>query len=662
MKNSMSIVDVYAWVCKTGKLIEKCYINNVYHSNVNTIIFKLYCKHLSYNPLLIMEAGRRIHLTKYTIPKEHKITSLCSALRKHLRRLIIESVELVGWERIVKITIASPKRKYYLYVELLPRGIIVLTDENNVILHTTRTLELKDRVIRRGKEYKLPPPLSVNPLKANVEEVSRAVLKGKDIIRGLVRGLGLPSELAEETCFRVKIDKYTSSKEIPFNIYEKIIKTIREIIEEAKEGLGYIVLKNAELITVLPFKPTYLAEKYSLKMFSDFNEALDLFFTEKMKRETIAKIAKAKEREVKRLEYSLEKAKKLKEKYSKEAINLRHVGNLILKNIDSISKIIECFRRRDVRRKEEEAVKICSMEVKEPSIRILGFNRNEGIVEVEIEGKTVKVSIRKSAYENASKCFEKAKELQRKVSKIEEKIRELKEKIEKLEREVEYAKVEEKAKVRKKEWYEKYHWIIKGKYLIIGGRNAEQNESIVKKHLEANDIFIHAEIHGAPAVIIKSKGPAPKDVIREAALIAAAYSRAWKEGLGVADVYWVWGKQVSKKPPPGEYLPKGAFMIYGKRNYIRNIPLILALGIEKVNESLRIIVGSEEHVKEKALAYVILKPGHISPHKLANEIKNILIKKAPKELEPLLKTIPVEEIALRIPGPSVIRKTIINTK
>ncbi len=662
MKNSMSIVDVYAWVGRTGKLIEKCYINNIYHSNVNTIVFKLYCKHLSYNPLLIMEAGRRIHLTKYTMPKERKITSLCSALRKHLRRLIIESVELIGWERIVKITIASPKRKYRLYVELLPRGVIVLTDENNVILHTTKTLELKDRVISRGKEYKPPPSLSVNPLKANVEEVSKAILKGKDVIRGLVRGLGLPSELAEETCFRMKIDKHSPPKEIPFSTYEKIVRIIREIVDEAKEGLGYVVSKNTELVTVLPFKPTYLAEEYSLKMFSDFNEALDLFFTEKAKREAATKVAKAKEREIKKLEHSLEKAKELKEKYSREAVNLKQAGSLILKNIDPINKIIECFRRRVVRRKGEEAIKICSMEVKEPGIRILGFSRKEGIVEVEVEGKAVKVSIRKSAYENASKCFEKARELQRKASKIEEKIGELREKIEKLEREVEYAKVEEKAKVRKKEWYEKYHWIIKGEYLIIGGRNAEQNESIVKKYLEANDIFIHAEIHGAPAVIIKSKGPAPEDVIREAALIAAAYSRAWKEGLGAVDVYWVWGKQVSKKPPPGEYLPKGAFMIYGKRNYIRNVPLVLALGVEKVNESLRIIVGSEEHVKKKALAYVVLKPGRFSSHKLADEIKNIFTKKAPKELEPLFKTISIEEIALRIPGPSVVGKTIINIK
>ena len=661
MKKSMSIVDIYAWVKASGSLIEKCYINNIYHPYENVILLKLYCKHLSYNPMLLMEAGKRIHLTKYSIPKEHKISPLCSALRKLLRRSIIEKLEILDWERIVKITVTLSKQKYFIYVELLPRGVIVLTDENNKILHTTRTLELKDRVIRRGREYKLPPTLGINVLEASPEEVKNAVSKYKKIIQGLVRGLGLPGEVAEEICFRAGIDKNISPKQLPMGFFSKIINTVKDVIQESEKNIGYVVLEEEKAVTVLPFEPKHLLVKgFTLKTFDNFNEALDFFFSEKLREEKAIEAIRLKEKELRKIEHALEEAKKLREEYRSKAMELRQAGELILKNRELLDRVIECFRSREIRRKGEEAVKICSEKVKRTGIRILSFNRKNGTIILQINGKEVSVDFRKNAYENASSKFEKARELERKISRINEKIKELHRKIEELKYETKLLEAEEKAKIRRKEWYEKYHWVVEENYLIIGGRNADQNESIVKKYMESNDIFMHAEIHGAPVVVIKAKGTVSEKALREAAIIAAAYSKAWKEGLGAIDVYWVWGRQVSKKPPSGEYLPKGAFMIYGKRNYIRDIPLTLALGLEKVNSWLRIIVGSEEHVKNKSIAYVTLAPGHISPHSLAKIIKEELIKKVPEKLKPLIKSISVEELALRIPGPSVIGKIVIN--
>jgi len=611
--------------------------------------------------MLLIEAGKRIHLTKYSIPKEHKISPLCSALRKLLRRSIIEKLEILDWERIIRITVTPPKQKYFIYVELLPRGVIALTDENNKILHTTKTLELKDRVIRRGNEYKLPPALGINILKTSPEEVRNAISKYKKVIQGLAKGLGLPGEVAEEICFRAGIDKNISPKQLPIEFFSKIVNTIKDIIQECEKNIGYVLLEEEKAVTVLPFEPKHLIAKgFSLKTFDNFNDALDFFFSEKLREEKAIEAIKLKEKELRKIEHALEEAKKLREKYHSRAVELRQSGELILKNRELIDKVIECFRSREVRRKGEEAVKICSEKVKQTNIRILSFNRKNGTIILHIDGKEVSVDLRKNAYENASSKFEKARELERKVSRINEKIEELHRKIEELKYETKLLEVEEKAKIRRKEWYEKYHWVIEDNYLIIGGRNADQNESIVRKYMEPNDIFMHAEIHGAPVVIIKAKGKISEKALKEAAIIAAAYSKAWKEGLGAIDVYWVWGKQVSKKPPSGEYLSKGAFMVYGKRNYIRNIPLTLALGLEKLNSWLRVVVGSEEHVKNKTVAYVTLIPGHISPHSLAKIIKEELIKKAPEKLKPLIKSISVEELALRIPGPSVIRKIVIN--
>ena len=67
--------------------------------------------------------------------------------------------------------------------------------------------------------------------------------------------------------------------------------------------------------------------------------------------------------------------------------------------------------------------------------------------------------------------------------------------------------------------------------MIIGGRDADQNESLVRKLLEPNDIFVHADIHGASAVIVKCVGKISEKALREASVIAASFSKAWKQGL-----------------------------------------------------------------------------------------------------------------------------------
>jgi hypothetical protein len=189
--------------------------------------------------------------------------------------------------------------------------------------------------------------------------------------------------------------------------------------------------------------------------------------------------------------------------------------------------------------------------------------------------------------------------------------------------------------------------------LAIGGRDAKQNESIVKKYLTPKRIFMHAEIHGAPVVIMFTEGKEPDEKdLTDAALLSAAYSKAWKLGIGTTNVYWVWGNQVSKSPPPGEYLTKGSFMVYGKRNYIKNIELKIAIGIELTNNQPRIIVGTPENIAKKTIVYATLIPGDNDPSKTAHKLKKLLSSKLPEELQGIIDAIGINEIIQRIPGKS----------
>jgi len=60
-------------------------------------------------------------------------------------------------------------------------------------------------------------------------------------------------------------------------------------------------------------------------------------------------------------------------------------------------------------------------------------------------------------------------------------------------------------KVRKQMWFEKFFWFISSEnYLVIAGKDAQQNETIVKKYLKDGDVYVHADIHGASSCIGKN--------------------------------------------------------------------------------------------------------------------------------------------------------------
>jgi len=124
--------------------------------------------------------------------------------------------------------------------------------------------------------------------------------------------------------------------------------------------------------------------------------------------------------------------------------------------------------------------------------------------------------------------------------------------------------------------------------LVIGGRDAQQNEILVKKYLKAGDIYVHADIHGATSIIIKnnsSSSDIPPKTLNEAATMATCHSAAWDAKV-VTSAWWVYHNQVSKTAPTGEYLTTGSFLIRGKKNYLPPSYLVYGFGFMfKVDET-----------------------------------------------------------------------------
>lgn len=136
--------------------------------------------------------------------------------------------------------------------------------------------------------------------------------------------------------------------------------------------------------------------------------------------------------------------------------------------------------------------------------------------------------------------------------------------------------------IRKVHWFEKFNWFISSEnYLVISGRDAQQNEMIVKRYMSKGDLYVHAELHGASSTVIKNHkpdNPIPPLTLNQAGSFTVCHSQAWNSKI-VTSAWWVYPHQVSKTAPTGEYLTVGSFMIRGKKNFLPPHPLIMGFGI-----------------------------------------------------------------------------------
>ena len=137
---------------------------------------------------------------------------------------------------------------------------------------------------------------------------------------------------------------------------------------------------------------------------------------------------------------------------------------------------------------------------------------------------------------------------------------------------------------RKAFWFEKFYYFISSDgYLVLGGKDAQQNELLYRRYLKKGDIYVHADLQGAASVIVKNMistpdAPIPPTTLSQAGALSVCTSIAW-DSKAVMAAWWVNSDQVSKTAPTGEYLTTGGFMIRGKKNFLPPSQLLLGFAV-----------------------------------------------------------------------------------
>jgi predicted ribosome quality control (RQC) complex YloA/Tae2 family protein len=677
---NFSNFDVFAIAKELDLILRDSLILNVYEVE-DLLILKINTKtHGKKN--LIIKKDTRINLTDYNYPIPKYPNQYIMSLRKLLKNRQILSISQYNFCRIVIMELRNIEGEpWKLIIELFNKGNYILLDDNNIIKIARKYQKLKDRSILANKEYQFPTSRGKDFLSINQEEFIDLIKQDTDVelVRFMARNINIPGYYSEELCFSSDIKKDVIGASLNDEDVNRLFNSFKKLRNQLLFGSynPQIILNENVEISVIPFGLD-IFKNYTQKGFDSFNSAVDEFYSkidsENIKSPYDKKIQeqiKTQEKIIKNQEEYLEELKNKKKKYYEH-------GDFIYANFNSLNKLISVIQNAkqkghnfyeindkliNAKLEELEGTEYFNKIIPKTKTLIININENE-----------VYLDLKKSLGENANIIYNKGKKAEKKITGTIPAIEKTKQKIKQLKIEKESMEVEIDFLIKKpkKNWYEKFRWFNSSEgFLVVGGRDASSNEAIFKKYLDSNDLVLHTTFPGSPLTLIKNpeNKKIPDNTIQEAADFVASYSSAWKENWGVVDIFYIKPEQVSKSPPSGEFLPKGSFMISGKKNFIKNAKTELAIALDLIeiqndanNEVQikypRIISGPSRVIEKQSQNVIIIIPSKtgLTKGKIAKEIKSLFVKNSEKELRKWTNLLSIDEILLYLPtGSSVIK-------
>jgi predicted ribosome quality control (RQC) complex YloA/Tae2 family protein len=585
----MSGVDLLAVVSELRRSLP-LWIGKVYQYDQKLLGIRLNGQeHARYH--LLIESGRRIHRAA-TPPEPPKLpSSFAMLLRKHLEGGRVLGIEQHGLERIVSIEIGRKDTCYHLVFEVFDEGNVVLCDADWRIVKPLWHHRFKDREVVPGAEYTLrgrsdpiPPFAEVSALLADSE---------RDVARTLAVGLRLGGPFAEEVCSRAGIDRGSPAASVdPVSMYGALEGMIREVIEHPDP------VCDAKSVWPIP-----LSSLKESKPCGPFDAALEALYPlappvkEVEKREALSREERIRQQQEQAVAGFEQKIRRYE-----------RIAEVIYEQYQLVSEIITTLETASKTRSWQEIAKVLKGAENPVAKRIVRVDPATASVEVDI-GERVTLFVHESVEQNVERYYEQARKFKKKRAGA---LAAMAVPVKKA-----AAKPGARAGPEKKRWYHRFRWFeTSDGVLVIGGRDAGQNEELVKRYMEGKDTFVHADVHGASVVIVKGETQHMDEVAR----FAASYSGAWRAGHLEADVYAVRPDQVSKTPESGEFVARGSFIVRGERRWFRSVPLGIAIGYGPRG----VIGGPPEAVSKRTEVSVLLRPGPFEPNDTAKQVLRAL--------------------------------------
>lgn len=644
----LSGIELHYLVNKiSSKITSSYYVSDITSITKNSILLKLHHPTESDINLIVSTKGIWITSKKYKQMEENQLLSILS---REIERAKINSVSQPGSERIFFLHfINKDNKERKLVVEIFGKGNIILCDKSMKILWILNPVEVRHRILKTGLEYVLPPNRGEDVFQISLEGMKKSrdsQPENTDLVRWLAKCTSLPRKYVEEILLHSGISaKYANnlSDNDVHDIYYKTKEITSKVIDETNHEPSIMV---DELGLAIDASPIVMSGDSNGKKVESYMDGIDQVLSNEII--SIGRSLKTEEtdRKILELEHDLEEQNKAKTQVITRSQNLRRVAHELM-NLSSmgVEDMNDSTVRSLLEKNDSEIVK------------------ENGITYLNIENERIKFEL--SIPKSSSLLFSRAKELERGAINIDKASEELRLRVEKLHNQTQ--KIHEKiqfSKLESKQWYERYRWFVTSDgYLVIGGRDASSNSAIIRKYMTENDIIFHAEIHGSPFFLVKNVNNQEKQnsgYVEETAQATISFSRAWKDGLSSGDAYWVFPNQVKKGAPTGQFLPKGSFVIEGKRNFCRGIELKLSIGLVQIEKKYSIVCGPLNAVRKRSLVFASLLPGGTDQMNLAKRVKSEFVRaisEFDQSLAEYCKKISLDEfIRMLPPGQSKIER------
>ncbi len=617
-REGMSGIDLRAAVTEWTGLLP-LWVNKAYLIPPGYLMLRLHGReHARY--FLLIESGKRAHLTA-DLPESPKFPPpFAMLLRKYISGGRILSFRQYGIQRIVIIDIGKHGTEYHLIIELFDEGNVVLCDQQYTIIQPMRPQKFRERDVVAGVPYLFPP---LDPSTYSPEEFRLYLSReDRDLVRALAVGVMLGGPSAEELCHRAGIDKTIPARDADAGL---LYRELHRLLSEAEEEIAPL-LKGGTCVPVGGEPP---AAEDGMPA---FNRALDRFFPPvPAAGAKIAEVSRKKSRE----ERIRTRQAEILSQYEKRVARNERIVELMYEFYPFLQEIITTLATASRTKSWQEISQVLAAQDSGPARKIISVNPAEASVDVDI-GERVTLFVREGLEASIGRYFDATKKLKKKIAGARAA----------MDRPV---VTDKKKAVRtplmKRRWYHRFRWFFTSDgVLVLGGKDASQNEELVRKYMEGGDRFVHADVHGASVVIVKGT----TGRMDEVAQFAASYSGAWRSGHFSADVYAVGPSQVSKTPEAGEFISRGSFVVRGERDYFRDIALAVAIGLQREPE-VAVIGGPPSAVSAKTDLFVLLRPGTFEPNDIAKKVLRVLRDRLGDEAKSLKGVLSTESIAAFVP-------------
>ncbi|MGV9169874.1 MAG: NFACT family protein, partial [Promethearchaeia archaeon] len=231
----MSNTDIRAILPEIREVAHGAFINNVYQYN-GTFVLKVHKSSVGTRQILI-EPGRRIHLTRYRRDAPRLPPEFCMVLRKYLRNRVITNIEQYDLDRIVIFEVGGEENNYKLIVELFGKGNIILVDPDDEIFIALHYKKMRDRDVVPNAVYQFPPQRGRDILAVEMEHLED-VIQDSDtsLIRALTRGFNIDSLSCEEVCALAGISATESVENITKEQISDLHRGFKEYLKKIEGG------------------------------------------------------------------------------------------------------------------------------------------------------------------------------------------------------------------------------------------------------------------------------------------------------------------------------------------------------------------------------------------------------------------------------------------